>query len=775
MNNTSSTPRADLQNPPSQNVSSILYHTQPIGSTKSLQTKATIASAQTSVELVSGEHSDAYFFRSLEQNGVFLNQPQIEAVRHGQGPALVLAGAGSGKTRVLISRAGYLMSVRQVKPKHILLLTFTKKAALEMKARMEQLPRISRSMISNVTTGTFHSIFLSILKWQGFTQNILSNEKYKHTAVKIILKEMKLGDSYEPETILSLLSHYKNKMISVDQVPCKTKIEKEIKEIFVKYESWKHRNQFIDFDDMLLESYFLLKKNPSILANLQQRFQYILCDEWQDTNPLQYELIKMIANPDKNVFVVGDDDQTIYSFNGADSSIILGFDQDFPATTKIYLDVNYRSSQNILSLANELIANNTMRHGKTLKATKTNSSQPVFLRPNTTDEEANLIIEHIKRAVTSKEQSYQDFAILHRTISSSRAIFEQMVLHDIPFVSYSRGDSFYEHSIVKPVLDYLRIALNGKNTEALKNILPTMYLQRDTAYRFIEEEELFYPKTQVIEHLLKMPKLKPFQKKQLSERISLIQSLTKLSAKQAIRKIRTFYDKYLETDDRKSLTLHKEVVKETLSELEVSAAQFDTVAQFISFIDDIIEKNREMEERGNKTDSDVVSLMTIHKSKGLEFPVVFLIGGSESILPHSSSLEADKRKDMISSQASRQEDNVVLHAVEEERRLAYVAITRAQEELYISSPAYYRGDKVAVSRFFIQPYSDAKSEIDTSIRRERKEVQTIKKQWTTLLVWDCESPSCNGWMRINSHEEEKDCPLCRQPMKQRKRKVQVRV
>ncbi|MEI5907040.1 UvrD-helicase domain-containing protein [Bacillus spongiae] len=761
--------------PPQNNGQRYTYQSRPEGATKELQHQALLASSETSKQLVLADEQDSFYFRALENNGVFLNQGQIDAVRHGDGPALVLAGAGSGKTRVLISRAGYLMSVKKINPKNILLLTFTKKAANEMKQRMESLPGISRAMIRDLTAGTFHSIFLSILKWQGYTQSILSSEKYKHTALKIILKEMKLQDAYEPETILSLHSHYKNQIITLDEIPASTVVEKEMKEIFTKYERWKQKNHFIDFDDMLLESYLLLKKNPELLAKLQARFHYILCDEWQDTNPLQYELTKLLAKPQQNLFVVGDDDQTIYSFNGADRSIILGFQGDYENTRVIHLDINYRSSRSILSLANEVINGNTVRHKKELKATITNDYHPLFARPNTTDDEAKSVIDFIKEEVAAGKRSYKDFAILHRTISNSRAIFEQLVLQEIPFVSYSRGDSFYEQSIVKPVLDYLRVALNGKNSEAIKNILPTMYLQRDSAYRFIEEEELFYPKTHLLEHLLNMPKLKPFQKKQLAERITLLHSLTMLKPKQAIRKIRSFYDKYIETDDRKSLTLHKEVVKETLAELEASAAHFETIAQFISFVDDIIEKNNEMEENRRSDAINAVSLMTIHKSKGLEFPVVFLIGASDTILPHSSALDADNRKDMVLTKGKQEDENVVLQAIEEERRLAYVAITRAKDELYVSSPAYYRGEKITVSRFIREPFTDIKEIEQRSGSSKPQVIVNLKKKWEKLLVWDCVNDACKGWMKITSNEQLKQCPLCREQMIKKERKVQVRV
>ncbi|MCT2537710.1 UvrD-helicase domain-containing protein [Aquibacillus koreensis] len=724
---------------------------------------ARLADHKTSVELVADVEEDASYFRALEADNIKLNKPQIEAVRHVDGPALVLAGAGSGKTRVLTTRTGYLISRKNINPKSIMLVTFTKKAADEMKSRMHQLPGLSMHMINQITIGTFHSIFFRLLRSKGYAQQVLSSEKRKQLAIKLILKEKKLQDTYEPETLLALLSSHKTNILSVNDLPASSTVEKEIKEILIRYEQWKEQNHYIDFDDMLMESLQLLRQDNKLLVAMQRRFNYILCDEWQDTNPIQFELIKLIAKPNNNLFVVGDDDQTIYSFNGADRSIILNFENLYPNAKKMTLDINYRSTTSILGLGNEVIKYNQHRHPKTLQSTKSSDLNPLYLRPNTTDEEAEAIIMKIKEDIQSGKRDYRDFVILHRTNSSSRAIFDQLVLQGIPFLSYSKGETFYEQPIVQPIIDYLRLSLEPNNLDAISSILPSCFLNRDKAMYHLEAEQVINPDSNPLKHLRSLRGLKPFQTKQIEERVALIKTLKDIKPIQAIKLIRKFYDNYLETNERKNVTLHKEILLETLSEVEASAQKYDKVVDFITFVDDVIGKNKEMETIRRTPNANAVSLMTIHRSKGLEFPVVFLSGATEGILPHSSALEASDRKDLISEKKGAQK---IQAALEEERRLAYVAITRAEQELYISSPAYYRGEKVAISRFITDPFTP---------EAEQQKDQTKAKGTAEVLVWDCTSPTCKCWMRITTaqeaDQEQRECPMCKEEMVQATKNV----
>ncbi|WP_375293591.1 3'-5' exonuclease [Caldibacillus sp. 210928-DFI.2.18] len=580
---------------------------------------------------------------------------------------------------------------------------------------------------------------------------------------------MNLSDAYEPETLVALLSHYKNKMLQVSDLPEKSPVDKEIKAILQTYEQRKRENNYMDFDDILLDAYHLLKNHTGLLHTLQGRFQFILCDEWQDTNPIQYELIKMLAAPQNNLFVVGDDDQTIFEFNGADSSIILNFSKNFQETKTYYLNVNYRSTTSIVGLANTIISFNKNRYEKKLDATMESELDPSFIRPSTADEEATIIIENILSAVHRGQRNFKDFAILYRNNSNNRAIFDELVLRGIPFVTFGSSYTFYEHGLIKPVLDHLRLAIDGRNLDAVKGILPTLYLNREKTGLFIEERDLFHPAKNLLIHALEIPYLKEFQKKQIRQRIQLIEKINQKKPMKAIRAIRQVYDKYMETDERKHVTTHKEIMREMLAELESSARRFETVSEFLRFVDIIIERNKEMEKLRKDPEANVVKLMTIHKAKGLEFPVVYLLGASDTILPHKSAIEANVREDMIFNERKKSDP-----AIEEERRLVYVAVTRAKEELYISSPAEYRGEKLKVSRFLLEAFTDPEAERDQSVwgrtRSNSKQQKGEKRLVESILVWDCKNPKCNAWMRIDSYEdsllEEKSCPLCNEKMEQ---------
>ena len=717
----------------------------PAGATIKEVPTAKLAETDTTIELTNDQEADASYFRFLEEEGIFLNQRQLEAVRQVDGPTLIVAGAGSGKTRVLISRAGYLLMVKKVKPENLLIVTFSKKAADEIKDRITKLPNLPQGIGKRLQSGTFHSIFLWLLRKQGYTEKILANEKYKELIIKILLKELGLQDAYQPETLLALFSSYKVNMKTMEEIPEKTSIEKELKQIYRLYENWKKENHYLDFDDILYQSYSLLGSNEKLLTLLQNRFQYIMVDEFQDTNPISYQLIKLLADGRENLFIVGDSDQTIYSFNGSDVSAILNFPKEYLDCKVITLDINYRSTTSIVGLGNAIIKHNENRYSKNLKATKVNDQTPKFLRPVHSDEEAKKIVDHIVEQVAEKKRSYSDYAILYRTASSSRAIFERMVLDDIPFFSFNEGDMFYNNSIIKPVVSYFRLTLNSNDLDAIEAILPSLYIAKERAIAHIQEEELFQPSSKQNQNhlmtLLTLPDLKEFQKKQLNERLQMIKGLKEKTAIEAIQEIRKSYDKYLETDDRKSLTLNKELYSEMLDELESSAKRFSSIEDFLSFIDLMNQKNQQMKELKQGSSLDAINLMTIHKSKGLEFPYVFVIGVSEGILPHSSAIEVDKF-----DQLNKNKQN---EAIEEERRLLYVATTRAIKEVYISSPMIYRGKKIEVSRFLQDVFFPSKTNGESNKKTTKNNNPHATKQKVEIEAWICSSSSCNIWQRID--------------------------
>jgi DNA helicase II / ATP-dependent DNA helicase PcrA len=734
------------------------YSIYPFEAEKTDIPSASLHKGQTSKELVASGEEDAFFFRKIEEAGILLNEAQIAAVRHGSGPCLTLAGAGTGKTTVLVCRAGYLMNVKDIMPQNILLVTFTKKAAEEMKQRINSLPGIE-GRGKGVQASTFHALFLYLLRSRHYTQEIIGNDRYKQIILKQLQREMNIYDPYDAETLLAKLSHYKLNKINIKEMPQSSKSDKEIRDILIRYEEWKRRNHKMDFDDILTEAYDLLDMNPNLLQSLQHRFQYVMVDEFQDTNLIQYELIKMIA-AHGNLFVVGDDDQTIYSFNGARNEFILDFDEEFPEARIVTLKENYRSDACIIGLGNEVIDRNVHRRNKRLIATKEEKEKPLYARPATADEEAVWVTEEIERMVEGG-YSYRDITILHRTMSSGRAVFEQLLMKEIPFQPYNQKDSlFYENWTVKPVVDYLRLCIVPRNFDAIGNILPTMFIRREQGMAHILQEDSKARKKYPLIHLTTMNGLKPFQVKNIKSRMKFIKSLQEDSPETAIKKIRKeFYHQYLDAQESHVVTEQKELIKEMLTELEGSAKRFETISSFITFIDEMKAKYEDVYQNKNR-ETDSVSLMTIHRSKGLEFPVVFLIGAIEGNLPHSSALNAGKLEDKIYKESAHKEKG----ALEEERRLAYVAITRAKEKLFISSPAYYQGEVRKCSRFISDIFSKEphKDEVKSGGSREKRTGKLHR-----VKAWLCTKGNCIAWQRREAGEtasDQKKCPICSSPM-----------
>ncbi len=663
--------------------------------------RATYHIPKTSTDLIDRNDADVTYFRALEQQGIHLNEKQLEAVRQTEGPVLTLAGAGSGKTSVLTTRVGYLVNVKGIHPRNILLLTFTQKAAEEIRSRVATLPGMTPAASQYLVAGTFHSVFLKLLRSQGYNQQILANEKHKQIIVKKILKELRLKDDYDAESMLAMISLEKNKLNRPKDVQAKTPVEREFQEVYQRYEDVKQSHRYLDFDDILLETFYLLENNAALLTQLQGRFQYIEVDEFQDTSYAQYEIVKLLAAPQNNLFIAGDDDQAIYGWRGASHQIILSFPKEFDDTTIITLNTNYRSNPYIVGLGNEVIKLNQERFNKELYTVHEEGIQPFYSRPATTLDEANQILQLIQDKVASGERNYSDFCLLYRTHSVSRSLLDQLTIHKIPFVKYGASQSFYEHSLIKPVLDQLRLAFEPFRLESLASILPTMYIGRDECISFIEREQWKYGEGRfpsLLHFLLLNPNLKPFQVKKVNDRIDFLKFIKELEPKKALKEIikgKGQYLDYLQSNDRSSFTMQKEIQEEMLEELIESANRFSDIPAYLEFINTAIQIQKEMETLKTRAQQDAVSLMSIHNAKGLEFPCVFLLGASDGILPHSSSLKDANDRVTDTSEA-----------LEEERRLAYVAITRAKEELYISSPQFFRGKKLDVSRFLFLTRDD---------------------------------------------------------------------
>ncbi|WP_194843251.1 ATP-dependent helicase [Paenibacillus sp. B01] len=673
---------------------------------------AALASGENSRRLVPDDDADSGFFRALESRGLFLNGPQIEAVRHGAGPLLTLAGAGSGKTSVLAARTGYLIAERGADPRSILLVTFSVKAAQEMKDRISALPGIAPAAAKAVTARTFHSFFLQLLRSQGYRQEILGGGPLAVIVLKGMLRELGIADRLEPETALAALSEAKLSLRPLGELPEASQAERDLKRLLLRFEEWKEREGRMDFDDILLWSHRLLTERPALLRTLQERFRLIMIDEFQDTSRLQYELIRLLAGKRANLMAVGDDDQTIYGFSGARSEYILGFRDAFPGARVVTLDTNYRSSASIVGLGNDIIRHNKARYAKTLKAVRTSRQVPLYIRPFTTDQEAAAVAAHIRERVDEGARGWGDFAILYRTASNSRAMFEQLVLSDIPFHLQDSGELFYDQSAVRPLVDYLRLSIKRRDFAAMEGVLPSMYVGRAKGMAHIRAKDDPRPKKGPLIHLLTLDGLKDFQRDSIQARITFIKGLKALKPADAIRRMRKdFYDAWLDAEAAGAGgadTVYKETLREALDELEASAGRFADVPSFLAFVKRIGERHAEMRALPPEAARDAVKLMTIHKSKGLEFPAVVLIGASEGILPHSLALEADKLSD-YGNGAAATGDTASLReaALEEERRLAYVAVTRARDELLVSSPSLWRGRKTDVSRFLLDAFRTA--------------------------------------------------------------------
>ncbi|MBB3110781.1 DNA helicase-2/ATP-dependent DNA helicase PcrA [Paenibacillus phyllosphaerae] len=763
----------------------------PLGAVEKRIPKAAMAPQAEGAASRATNAPDGEYFERLEEQGIRLNTAQIKAVRHHNGPLLTLAGAGSGKTSVLVCRTGYLLAVRQAEASSILLMTFSTKAAAEMRERIAQLPGIGGMAAKRIEARTFHSFFLYMLRRNGVREEIFGETIRQHILLKQFMREAGISDSQQPETLLALLSSYKMNLVDPAELPEKSEAERKTKEVLLRYEAWKRENGKLDFDDILLVAYEMLKERPGLLRSLQQRFRYVMVDEFQDTNFLQYELVKMIVEPHRNLMVVGDDDQTIYSFNGARSEFILDFEKTYPGAKVITLDINYRSTSAIVGLGNAIIRHNKKRRDKTLKATKQSETVPQYMTPFNTNDEAVRALRYIQQEVAEDRRTYGDFAILYRANSNNRAIIEQLLEQDVPFVEFGDGKLLYEQRIVRPVIDHMRLALYRRDFEAMESVLPTLYIAREKGMTFIRQQDALRAKKGPLIHLLSWPELKEFQKEKVKERLLLIKSLVAMKPVDAIVQLRrSFYDNYLETAEKQNVTQHKEMLVEMLDELETSAGRFDTLEAFLGFIDDMLEKSGEHARQKHEDNGNYVTLMTIHRSKGLEFPVVLLLGASEGSLPHSSSLDPERMKD---SQLHLQGAVAQLgdDALEEERRLAYVAVTRAKEELVISSPAQYRRKKTAVSRFLLAAFGSAETAKTAAKEFKRggalsgvrvapssmsggvRAAQEGRKE--TVAAWLCKRPGCKAWMRVTTAEDAarstKACPLCGKPMEKGTREV----
>ncbi len=610
-----------------------------------------------------------------------LNKRQLEAVKHFKGPCMVYAGPGSGKTMVIIHRVGYLIEHYNIEPDNILVISFTRAAADEMKLRFEASYGWLLDRRKNVSFGTFHSTFFRILRsYNGYGLNNVLDEKNKYSIIRNIIKsfgfEYCLDNDFIKDVILDI-SLYKNNMLDKKDFVPDSMSKDDFDEMISLYEDYKDKYDKIDFDDMLTKCYELLTNKPMVLKNLRNIFQYILIDEFQDINNIQFEIIKLLSGPDENLFVVGDDDQSIYSFRGADPKFILKFDKIYNDAKKIVLDLNYRSQENIIRAANKLIDNNDLRVEKTMMPIKEPGIEVQFFSPESRESENNHMYELIGDLLR-KGYQYKDIAVIYRTNMLSGPIADFFLDNNIPFASREKIYNIYEHWVSKDIICYLRSALNINDTEALKRILnrPTRYIT-NKAKRAADKYHKDY-----ITSLKVKGGLMPYQIEYLDRLEIDLKNISHLSTADAVNYIRKDigYDNYICNHYCSEKQINPDGLMEVLDELEEMSSKHDNISQFINYIKEFkASLYRNIRGRRYSSKENQVELLTMHRAKGLEFKIVIIIEAVEDIIPHSKNQDKGD--------------------VEEERRLFYVAVTRAKERLYIYSPLYRHNKQAKPSRF----------------------------------------------------------------------------
>jgi DNA helicase II / ATP-dependent DNA helicase PcrA len=643
-----------------------------------------------------------------------LNEEQLKAVTHTSGPALVLAGAGSGKTRVITYRIAYLLEQKNADPKHILAVTFTNKAADEMK---ERLYSIVRSPIKGIWMGTFHSICARLLRefaeHTAYSKNfVIYDTQDQRNLIKRVFRDLNIEekelDCYYAQRIISNL---KNRLVDeYEYNPYDYKTEL-VKDIYQEYQRRLKKNDAMDFDDLLCNLYILLETNKEIRRKLNDRFRYKLVDEYQDTNPSQYQILKRLSQKYKDIFVVGDDDQSIYGFRGADINNILDFEDDFPNAKVYKLERNYRSTKRILEVASKVVKNNRLRKGKRLWTEQEEGEKVVIFSALTEKEEASRLVNFLKKEL--KEYDKKDILIAYRTNAQSRAIEDALLRENIPYVIVG-GVKFYQRKEIKDILSYVKFIVNKNDSISFFRILNTPRrgigkITRERIEKKAREENM-----SLWESTLKLSEQEP----SIEDFVRLIKSLDCIeSIDELVTEIvdKTGFIDILKEKD----TVESESRIENIQELLSAVYEFTENTGAFAPEDYLIEVGLKSDiDSWNRTDS--VNLMTLHNTKGLEFKVVFIVGLGEGLLPHYRSIK---------------EGNI-----EEERRLFYVGITRAKEKLFLShflqhGAGWKNGRRVLPSPFLKELPGEAIEEPMNLITGKKEKKRYILKSKTNVSKW----------------------------------------
>ena len=588
-----------------------------------------------------------------------LNNKQLEAVKHINGPMLVLAGAGSGKTKVLTNRIAYLIE-NGVSSDNILAITFTNKAAKEMRERVYKLIGMDAKSIQ---ISTFHSLGLRLLKENysrlGYKSNfVILDSDDTLTVVKKIMKEMNLNPKfYNPRDIRNKISSAKNELLTPQEY-AKMEFDRNIITVYEKYNKKLLINNSVDFDDLLILPIKLFKEYPDVLKYYQDKYQYVLIDEYQDTNEAQYIFSKMLCNNHKNIFVVGDNDQAIYAFRGANYKNILNFEKDYPDCKVIMLEENYRSTQNILDAANSVIKHNKMRKDKNLWCNNDVGSKVKYIKTDSDKEECAFVSDKIKELRDKFNVNYEEIAILYRTNAQSRLIEEEMLKNGIPYRIIG-SFYFYNRKEIKDLLCYLRLINNPYDDVSLLRVINTP--KRGIGEKTIEN----------ISNIANEKGISLFEAIETGKELTFKNLILEMQKKCENLTLTQMVDVVLDDSGLKQelvneKSLESEIRLENLEEFKSITKGYEEEYGVISLTDFLNEVSLVSDISEHQDSNNKVSLMTIHAVKGLEFDNVFIVGMEEGIFPHYNSINEG-----------------TMAAIEEERRLCYVAITRAKKNLWM--------------------------------------------------------------------------------------------
>lgn len=641
-----------------------------------------------------------------------MNKEQEEAVKTTEGPLLIMAGAGSGKTRVLTHRIAYLVIEKQVYPSKILAITFTNKAAREMRERIDGL--LGNGTGQSMWVSTFHSMCVRILRRDidriGYNKNFsILDTSDQLTVIKSALKELNIDSKrFDPRSMLNAISSAKNECIDVKQYQAQVNesnpYERTVAQVYENYQKRLRKNQSLDFDDLIMQTIRLFEEVPEVLEYYQNRFQYIHVDEYQDTNHSQYRLVQMLAKKFKNICVVGDSDQSIYRWRGADIKNILSFEKDYPTAKVIMLEQNYRSTSRILQAANDVIKNNTSRYPKELRTDNEEGEKISFYRTYDEKQEAQFVVKTIQELMETENRTLDDFAILYRTNAQSRVMEEMLVKSNMGYTIVG-GTKFYDRKEIKDLLAYLRLIANNDDDLSLARIINepkrsigATSFERMAQYAIDQDRSIF--------DALKEADFMGLSAKATNSVIAFQTMISNFTKMQEFVSVTELVEEVLDKSGYRDMlksekTIEAESRLENIDEFLTVTKAFEEQSEDkslvafltdLALISDIDSLDKEDESKGS------IVLMTMHSAKGLEFPVVFIIGMEENIFPHSRSLQDEDE-------------------MEEERRLCYVGITRAEQRLYLtcaqSRTIFGRSSFNRPSRFLQEIGTEIMDEVST--------------------------------------------------------------